>query len=38
MATALAYCISAVVEIWTESGIIRIFFYPGSIAESRIEK
>ena len=31
MATAFAWCISAVVKIATESGIIRFLFYPGPI-------
>ena len=29
IATALAWCISAVDKIWTESEIIQKFFYPG---------
>ena len=29
MATAFAWCMSAVVKIATESEIIRFFFYPG---------
>ena len=31
MATAIAWCINAVVEVATESEIIRFFFYPGPI-------
>ena len=31
MATAFAWCISAVVKVATESEIIRFFFYPGPI-------